>query len=232
MELHKWMNLVPDGSVRAIKYSFGVATANTMAVRREDGTWLVVSPAMGMPPELLEELARDGEVSALVAPNGYHHMGQAVWRARFPQAVSYAPSGSLARLGKKAPGIPFLPTEDLAKQLGSGIELLVPGGLKVADLLVRATTPAGDVWFSGDLVSNTVPEDMNAIPRFILGLLGGGGGYRFNKVPALVYLRDRKAWNASVAPRLGDASTQVILPAHGNPITEGAAEKSRALFAE
>jgi len=230
MSLHAWESLTSDGGVRALKYSFGIATANTLAARLDDGSWLVVSPASGAPASALDELAKDGPVSALVAPNAYHHLGQAAWRARFPQATSYAAAGALARLGKQTGGVPFEPLEALATKLPSRVAWLLPDGMRVPDLLLHATSGGETVWFSGDLISNTVSEDMKPVPRFIFGLLGGGPGYRLNSVPALVYVKDRASWRASVRSAFDRAPPNVVLPAHGLPVREDASAKTRALF--
>jgi hypothetical protein len=101
--LNRWQNLTSDGSVRWLKYSWGPATANTLAARLEDGTWLVVAPSVGSPSSVLEDLSKDGTVSALIAPNAYHYLGQQAWRLHFPGATSYAPSGGRTRCLLKKP---------------------------------------------------------------------------------------------------------------------------------
>jgi hypothetical protein len=108
-----WENLTSDGNVRSLKYSFGPGLATTMAVRLDDGTWLVVSPPREPSAEALDGLG--GDVSALLAPNGYHYLGQAAWRARFPKAKSYAAKDSLERLAKKSADIPFEPLDALKR---------------------------------------------------------------------------------------------------------------------
>lgn len=229
MQPHTWTNLTDDGGVRAIKYSFGPATANTMAVKLDDGTWLVVSPGAKLPAGALDELAKDGDVSALVANNAYHHMGQGAWRARFPKAVSYAAEGSLPRLAKQATAVPFRPLAELTKVLPSRVRCLVPDGMKVPDLMVSVDSPKGAVWFSGDLISNTVKEDVKPLPRLLFALLGGGPGYRLNKVPSMVYVKDKEAWMGSLRRLFEAQPPSVVLPAHGNPLTDDAAVKTRAL---
>ena len=230
MQLHQWKNLVADGSVRGLKYSFGLGVANCMAARLDDGTWLVVSPAMGVPAAALDDLAKDGEVSALVANNGFHHMGQAAWRKRFPQAVSYAPTGSLPRLTKKATGVTFRPLDELRAKLPDRISLLEPDGQKSPDLLACVNTTAGAVWFTGDLISNTVHAEMKAVPRFIFTMLGGGPGYRFNPVPAIVYLADKPAWKAAVRALVAKKPPVVVLPGHGDPIDTDAPARTLAIL--
>ncbi len=229
MALHTWHNLSADGNVRGLKYSFGFGTANTMAAKLEDGRWLVVSPAANIAPDLLDALG--GDVAALVAPNGFHHMGQAAWRARFPAATSYAPAASIPRLASKAKGIPFLPIADLTAKLPASLALFEPAGMKSPDLFVRATAGADTVWFTGDLLSNTTSEDLSAVPRFVFSLFGGNAGYKLNKVPAMVYLKDRAAFVASVRTAIEAAPATVVYPAHGDAVTDDVMPRTRTILA-
>src|SRR6185312_2124325 len=66
-DLNRWQYLTRDGSVRWLKYSWGPATANTLAARLADGTWVVVAPSVDPASSVLEDLSKDGTVSALVA---------------------------------------------------------------------------------------------------------------------------------------------------------------------
>lgn len=231
MELHKWQQVASDGSVRALKYSFGMGTANTLAARLDDGTWCVVSPCVGAPPELLEQLARDGDVSALVANNGFHHLGQATWRRRFPGAVSYAAAGSIARLAKKCAGVEFQPLPALSAKLPQRIRFYEPAGMKAPDLLARLNVSEGAIWFTGDLISNTTAADLPTVFRIIMSAVGGGPGYRLNPIPAIMYLKERPSWRAAVRQLFDEAPIASILPAHGDLITADATERTRALFA-
>jgi hypothetical protein len=225
-----WQNLSSDGSVRWLKYSFGPGRANTLAARLDDGTWLVVSPALNTGQEALEVLAKEGGVSALVAPNGFHHLGQAEWRAKFPKAISYAPEGALPRLTKKSFGITYKPLSSLQPLLGTRVSVLVPDGMKLPDLLVQASASGKSVWYTGDLLSNTSTDDLSLMFRLIMTPLGAGPGYRFNRLPALVYVKDRKAWTRSVLEAMEKNPPSAILPGHGSPITEGVMEKTRSIL--
>ncbi|MBM4342118.1 MAG: hypothetical protein FJ100_01930 [Deltaproteobacteria bacterium] len=232
MELHQWTPLCADGSVLGLKYSFGFGTANTMAARLDDGSWMVVSPACRAPDSVLEHLAGQGGVSALVAPNAYHHLGQAAWRKRFPAAVSYAPEGAWARLAKQSPGIAYQGIGALAAKAGDRIALVEPAGQKAPDLVVRVrTADDAHLWFVGDLISNTVASDVAFLPLLVMRLFGGGPGYRFNPLPALVYLKDKVAWKADVRARLAAQPPSVVLPAHGKPVSHDAAAQSAAILA-
>ena len=229
MQLHQWVNLTSDGRARAMKYSFGFGTANTLAVQGDDGRWTVISPCVGGPAEALDALAEEGEVAALVAPNAFHHLGQPAWRARFPNAVSYAHEGALERLGSKAKGVPFRPISELA--VPSGIKFWKPEGMKAPDLLARFAVGTDTVWFGGDLISNTLAEETALPVRIIFSLLGGGAGYRFNPVPSMVYLKDKAAWKASVRAEVEAAPPTLLLPAHGEPVRDDVKGKTVGILA-
>jgi hypothetical protein len=228
--LHRWQNLTPDGGLRRLKYSFGPGTANTLAIRLEDGTWMVVCPSRGSPAAVFEALTKDGPVSVLLAPNAYHHIGQGAWRQRFPGAVSYAPDGARARLGKKSPDISYVPIADLAKRLPSHVGVFLPDGLKSPDVLLHATAAGKTIWWLGELLPNMTTEDSIWPLRMIAPLFGSGLGYRCNSKPELVYVRDRAAWKRSIRDALEKTPPSTVVPAHGDPVTEDAARRTEEIL--
>ena len=230
MSLHVWQNLTSDGAVRWLKYSFDPGKANTLAVRLDDGSWLVVSPSVGSPEGVYDALAKDGTVTALLAPNGFHHLGQSAWRKRFPTAISYASDDARARLSKKCPGVTYESVNRLTERLPARVGILLPDGMKAPDLLVHATSAGTTVWHTGDLVSNTTAEDMPLHWRLLMTVFGAGTGFRFNTMPAMIYLRDRAAWKRSVLAAIEKAPPAVLLPAHGNPLADNVAEKTRHIL--
>ncbi|MFZ5896757.1 MAG: hypothetical protein ACOY0T_37215 [Myxococcota bacterium] len=228
---HRWRSLTPNDDVRWLKYSFGPGSANSLAVRLDDGGWLVVSPAANAPDSVVDELARDGGVTALLAPNAYHHTGQSAWRRRFPSATSYAASAALPRLHRKSPGIDYHPLEELVAMLPRRIQLVVPDGLKQPDVLLRIESGAGRVWWLGELFSNTSSGDQIFLLRLLARLAGSGLGYRRNTRPGLVYVADEKAWLASLRRMLEAHPPAIVVPAHGDPVDENVAARTQALVA-
>lgn len=228
--LNRWQSLTSDGSVRWLKYSWGPATANTLAVRLVDGTWLVVAPSAGSPSSVLEDLAKDGAVSALIAPNAYHYLGQQVWRLHFPGATSYAPAGALARLSRKSSSVPYRPVSELIETLHPQVGFLIPEGMKSPDMLIRISIAGSTVWWMGDLFTNCAADDQNWLLRIIAPLAGSGLGYRRNSRPGLVYVRDSKAWLHSITNALDAEPPSIVVPAHGSPIMEDTARRTRHLL--
>jgi hypothetical protein len=230
--LNRWQNLTSDGGVRWLKYSWGPATANTLAARLEDRTWLVVAPSAGSPSSVLEDLAKDGTVSALIAPNAYHYLGQQAWRLHFPGATGYAPAGALARLSRNSPDVPYRPVSELTETIHPHVSFLIPEGMKSPDMLIRISVAGSTVWWMGDLFTNMAVDDQNWLLRIIARLAGSGLGYRRNSRPGLVYVRDSKAWLHSITNAFDAQPPSIVVPAHGSPVMKDTACRTRHLLKE
>jgi len=217
--LYKWIPVATEGELLWLKYSFGPGTANSLALKLRDGTWLVISPPSESPNDIYDELDRQGGVSALVAPNAYHNRGQPAWRLRFPNAVSYAPVGARSRLSTKTPGIEYRPLDELAR-------ILVPEGMKSPDVMFQIPATLGAVWWMGDQFSNSSVSDQIWPLRLLARFVGSGLGYRCNSKPELVYVQDRVAWLGSIRAALEKLPPTVVIPAHGDPVTEDAAART------
>lgn len=83
-------------SERPVWFSGVRLRARTSVVRLDDGHLLVHSPA---PPSdgLLKQMARLGEVSWLVVPNCFHHLGTPAAAAAFPGAKVLGPKSAAAK---------------------------------------------------------------------------------------------------------------------------------------
>jgi hypothetical protein len=225
-----WRPLTADGTVRWLKYSWGPATASSLAVHLGGRGWLVVSAPVGAPPSVADELDRDGGVAFLLAPNAYHHLGQREWRSRFPSATSCAPQSAHRRLAAKSKDIPYRATEDLASELPSHVHIVAPEGQKTADLMLRIDAGDDVVWWLGDLFSNNGLADATWPLRILARLVGSGPGYRRNARPGLVYVRDASSWLASVRSALTLRPPTIAVPAHGDPVTDDTTARTAALL--
>jgi hypothetical protein len=225
---YQWSSLTPDGQVLWLKYTFGPGTANCLAARGPDGGWIVVSPAVKAPESAFEKLAAEGEVSALIAPNAYHSLGQMQWRARFPGALSYAPEGALERLKKTAPDVPFHPIRTLEPRLAAWVRLFEPDGMKSPDLIIEIEAGGERIWWLGDLFSNNTKADQIWLLRQFARFAGGGLGFRCNSKPEMVYVRDRTSWKTSVQSELNSHAPSMVVPADGDPIMQDAASQTLA----
>lgn len=201
-----------------------------MAVRLDDGSWLIVSPSCNPSAQALDALEKDGSVTALLAPNGFHYLGQQAWRDRFPKATSYAADGARERLTTKSPNVPYESFDVLKAKLPPRIGLHLPDGMKVPDLLLHATSGGKTIWFSGDILSNIGPADLALPMRLMMSLFGGATGYRLNRAPSMVYIGDRSVWKQSVLAAIEKSAPSAILPAHGNPVIDRALQQTREIL--
>ena len=226
-DLNQWKSVTAEGTdVQWLKYSFGPGTANSLAAKLQDRTWLVLSPPSAAPPCVYDALDQQGGVSALVAPNAYHNRGQRAWRERFPRAVSYAPRGAISRLSNRTPSVGYRPIEELAQKLWPA-RVLLPDGMKSPDIMFQIPTHVGNIWWMGDQFSNSGVSDQIWLLRLLSRFLGSGLGYRCNSKPELVYVRDRAAWLGSIRAALEELPPTVVVPAHGDPVTDNVVERTR-----
>jgi glyoxylase-like metal-dependent hydrolase (beta-lactamase superfamily II) len=187
---------------------------------------VVVSPGSGVDPRALDAIAELGDVTALVATNAYHHLGQPEWRKRFPNATSYAPPGALPRLAKKAAAVPFRSLAELP--LPAGVRWEDAPGFSIGETILRLDTPRGVVWFTGDLLTNVVR--MPGPPMsWVFSMTGSGPGFRLFKLGTWLFVKDKRAVREWTLERLAREPPVAIVPAHG-PAIEGAdlAERAQA----
>ena len=92
-----WTVAEPSLPALTHTYSFGPGTATALAVPIDGGIAVVSAPFQ--PAEsVFTDLEAHGKVRAIVAPNAFHNMGLAGWKARYPDAPIFAPAQSIPRL--------------------------------------------------------------------------------------------------------------------------------------
>jgi hypothetical protein len=224
--LNVWEPLTPDGNVLWLKYWWGPGSANALAFRLPDGAWAIVSPPSSAPDQVYEEIRSRGEVRLLIAPNAFHHLGQAAWRACFPGAKSYAPTGAFERLAKQTPDIAYHPIEQLADTLAPA-RIFIPAGMKTPDLLLHIPYEGGSLWWLGDQFSNNSKADQVFLFRLLSRIIANGPGFWCNPKPELVYVHDRSAWLSSMRAALSENPPTIALCAHGDPVTADAAARTQ-----
>ena len=213
-----WNVIDDEAGVLWREYPFSKgAYATTMAFRGVDGL-VVVSPGSGLGARDYDALREHGEVRALIANNSFHHLGQSAWRERFPEAVSYAPSGAIADLKKKAPGIDFRPLADLP--LPTHVRCDDPPGFKTGETLVSVRARKGTVWFTGDLLTN-IQRTPGPPLRWLFTWTDSAPGFRLFKPAAWLMMRDKKAVRAWALERLASDPPTIAVPAHGPAFDAG-----------
>lgn len=219
---HGWR--VISERVWVFEYAFAKhGRANCFALRLEDGSVVVMSPALGMSEGAYADLARLGQVTALVATNGHHHLGIGPFRQRFPDARVFAPSLAKARIEKKNPAAGELsPLSELVPRLGDDVVIREAPHTRSGEVWAFVRCEVGYVWFMSDILVNIEPLPEALLPRLIFRLSGSGPGYRVFHAALALIVKDKRAVLRAL---LADAEAHppaVVVPAHGAPLGDGA----------
>jgi hypothetical protein len=218
MQIEGWNVIDDEALVLWREYTFAKnAWATTFAFRGTDGI-VVVSPAARIEDRALDALREHGTVRALVANNVMHHLGQELWRGKFPDAISYAPGGALDVLKKKSSRVAYRPLGELA--LPEHVRGEVPPGYKTGEAFFSVRTKKGNVWYAGDLLAN-----MQHLPKPPIGwafrLSDSAPGFRLFKLAVWVLVKDKKALRSWMLEQVEKEAPKVIVPAHGPAFETG-----------
>ena len=218
MKIDGWNVIDEEAGVVFREYEFSKgANATTLVFRGKDGL-AVVSPPPGLEARDYDALRELGEVQALIANNTLHTMGQAAWRARFPDAVSYCPPGAVQALEKKLKGVPFRPLNELP--LSDGVRWEDAPGFKTGETLLSVKTGKGSVWFTGDLLTN-IQRTPGPPFKWILSWTDSGPGFRLFKPAIWLMVKDKKAVREWALRWLEQDPPAIVVPSHGPPVEGG-----------
>ena len=195
-------------------YSFGPGVANALAVGGQDAL-VVISPPCRVAAAALDDLSQYGPVRALVAPNAYHTMGLAEWKARFPAAGVFAPAQSIARVEKHSGLRGIRPLAETASIAGPRLELVDMPHYKTGEVLVRVATDRGLAWYVTDVIMNLPALPKNPVAKLMFGMSRSGPGLRFNNVAPLFMVKDKVALRRWLAEEFRKAPPKWLIPAHG-----------------
>lgn len=230
---HGWKILDRDAGVLLREYSFMPgAVATTLVFRGRGDGLVVVSPSSRTDPLALDELSEHGKVVALVANNAMHHLGQPEWRARFPEARSFAPANAIARISKKHPTLPaFEPLEAAATLLGEAATIVDAPGFKAGNAFVTVRGARGTYWYPSDLIANIDALPSNLVFRLAMSLTDSAPGYKLFRPAVWLQVGDKPRVRAFVEQALGALATPLtVVPAHGAPVSgDDLVARTRAL---
>jgi len=227
---HGWRVFAQDPAVLIHTYSFGPGTSNALAVRGAAGL-LVLSPPYRARQGLFDDLARFGNVCALVASNAFHHLGIREWKARFPNAPVFAPAQSIARVKRQTGLEDIRPVAAAAPLAGHGIELVDMPYYRTGEVLVRLETERGRAWYVTDLIMNMPELPRHPIFGALFKLTGSAPGLKYNNVGPVFMVKDRKALKRWLAGEYAKAPPRWLIATHGD-VADLAAdlEGARRLF--
>ena len=204
-------------------YSFGQGLANALALGANGGL-VVISPPRGAGAHAFDGLTRYGEVRALVAPNAFHTLGLAEWKACFPEAEIYAPAQAIARVESQSGLSGIRPVGELAV---ADVEFIDMPYYRTGEVLLRIASGRGPAWYVTDVILNMRRLPPNPLAKLVFGLSRSGPGLRFNNIAPFFMVQDRKALRHWLAEEFRKAPPRWLIPAHGD-IVDFAADSAAA----
>ncbi len=220
-----------DAGVLTYGYTFsGSATSTTFIARMQNGQLMVISPSTGLTEDAVAELAEFGEVGALVANNGLHHLGQREWRERFPDARCFAPAAAAARIAKKS-GLTFEAMSELSTLAGPNIVLRELPNTRIGESWCSVQTDAGHVWFVSDVLANMPQLPPAFLPRMAFKLTKSGPGYTVFHLALKFGVKDKSATLQLMLDDMAAREPVAVVPSHGGILTDASvAAETRALI--
>jgi hypothetical protein len=214
-----WRTLAEEPLVLIREYSFGPGYANALVVELPGRKLLLVSAPFGLSATELQSLAAHGEVVAMVAINGAHHLGLPGSRSAFPSAVSYATTRARERILKKskAPG-QLEPIEQLKPLLGDKVSVVAAEGCKIGDVLVRVQTERGTLLYVGDFIANIPTMPKNPLAWLMFRLTNSGPGLKVFKIFFLFFSSDKKVLRDFLIREIEARPPAILVPGHGEVV--------------
>lgn len=229
-----WRVLDREAGVLTYDYSFAKgAWATTFVARMANGQLLVMSPAKGLSDEAAAELASFGEVGALVAPNGFHHLGVPEWRARFPKARCFAAAETAQRIRKKNQQAGDFESLALLQALaGPKLGVGEVQNTKCGETWLWVETARGHVWFVSDILANIPKLPGNPLIKFLFWSTNSAPGYKVFHLALRFIVKDKKATLRALAEEMQRRPPITVVPSHGPALTGAdVARDTQALLA-
>lgn len=228
-----WQIIDEDSGVLSYEYNFGAGKANAFAARIDDGSLMVISPPKGFTDAAADDLKAFGEVSTVIAPNGFHHLGLPEWKKRYPDARFLAAAESAMRIQKKNPDAPTLePLSLMETRSGEDVGVTEVPNTKVGETWAWVRTGRGYVFFCSDVLANMPALPKGLVGKMLFKLSGSGPGFKVFHLALKFYVNDKQDTLNRFRADVAAHPPSVIVFGHGATM-EGAdlAEKTDALLA-
>lgn len=218
-----WQEVVEGSSVWLYEYVANGYRANAITILLNQNDLAIVSPPLGLSEANFAVIDAKGQVTALIAPHSGHDLGQAEWQARYPNAISYAPTTALSQLNQSELRS-FMP---LSKLSATNVEFHEIPGTKKGGTIAISRWGERPVVYLDELVINwsSLPDSWT---KLLFWLTGSAPGLNINWVYSTVLCLDIQVVAQTVLNALdGDP---VIVLAHGAPLVHsGDAARVRKL---
>jgi hypothetical protein len=139
---------------------------------------------------------------------------------RYPDAKVYGSDPAAARISKKYPSLrSFEPLSKLAAACPSDVALLEPPGMRIPDVMVRASTSSGWLWAFNDTVMN-IPQLPSTLFGKMMKWTDSGPGFKVARFFTMIALKDKKRFKQWWLSELQTAPPTSVFTGHGQPVLD------------
>lgn len=214
---HGWQIIDGDAGVLSFSYKFGgEGQANCFTAKLPSGGLMIISPPSRATAAEIGDLAAYGEVEAIVANNGFHHLGIPSWREHFPRARCFAAPGARARIAKKSKDAGEIePLSALQPLLGDHVAVVEAPASKPGETWAWAKIAGGYAWYASDLLANMEQLPSGFVVRSLFKWTKSAPGYKVFNLALKLILSDKKLALGRMLEDVRKHPPTVMVPAHG-----------------
>ena len=219
-DLTSWTLLDSETRLLTRSYWFNRGAQARMAVvGLGTGELLAISPACGLSKEDFDALRQHGEVTAIIAPNGFHYMGLPEWRRAFPSARVYCPDNARKRIAKKCPDAGKLESlAALSRRLPSHVRVLDVPHQKIGEAWLEVDTKAGPTWYVSDSCFSMPELPKHWLFGRIFKWTKSAPGLRINGLGKMMFVTDKPGYKAWFLRELDRGAPTTLMTAHGDVV--------------
>lgn len=195
-----------------------------MAVHKlSDGT-LMVHSVIALDAKGLAAMARLGQPSVMIVPNGFHRLDAGVWKQKFPDMQVVAPEGARKKVEEK------VPCNGTAEALlpARGVKVHKIPGTKDLELCYEVDVDGGKGLLFTDTFFNL--EHRPGVDGWLFRILGSTGFFGMTAIGRLFMLKEKPTFRAWITAMAERQDIMVVTVGHGEAI-KGAKACSAALAA-
>ncbi len=229
---HEW-TVLPHGPVHALAENLRVVTGSlpkgslprTCTLVRLPDAGLLIHSAIALEQAEWSRILEWGLPRILVVPIAWHRLDAPAFKKRYPDILVACPRKARRAVEKALPVDRSLEELDGDPVLGGMVSFQVPPGTRGGECLMRVRSGDGTTLVFTDLIFN-LPRLEGPEGR-VMTWLGSTGGPKVTPIGRLFGVSSRRNLASWLHDEAGDPQLQRLVFAHGQWITDGAADVLR-----
>lgn len=189
---------------------------NVIVLQLPAGGTLVYSPSW-LDETTFERIEALGEPKVLCAPNAFHNVSLAKFRARYPAAKAVAATAAMGHLTKQGHS-GLLPVESVNELLPPGAQWHHCEGTKTGEVWLSVPQQTGRALLIGDAFFH-FDRPLSGFVGWLLKRLKVWPGLKVSTTYQFLAVRNVRAYRAWVLGELAKIAPTTLVPSHGAALT-------------